>query len=219
MGKTQIFQLDKENKYVKKLIRSFVLIEFYPIITMVIALGVFAVNHLLSIGETFNNAFMVQWIEDNASIVLLIFGGIAIIQMLIGIYRFFKNLKVQNSLIIKEKNYIMIIYRANRINQLLASNESLGALTVDKNLLSGVEMYLKGTTNAKIEKNEIDPLIKEVIDNPKSKYLFYTDCRLLKETRKYYLFNGNNIDYTGQIKNKNFKIDKIYSNIEQLINE
>jgi len=130
----------------------------------------------------------------------------------------------------------MLLYKINEINQLSASAIAVGGLAMDKNSvvnaslskainaspnivsLLGLGMYLAGTATAKVkEKETINPLIKEIVDNPRSKYKFYTDCKLVTETKNYYLFNGTNIDYAGQTKKENFKIYKIYSNIEQLV--
>ena len=130
----------------------------------------------------------------------------------------------------------MLLYKINEINQLAASAIAVGGLAMDKesivnasiskvmkaspNVVSllGLGMYLTGTANANVkEKETIKPLIKEIVDNPRTKYKFYTDCKLIAETKNYYLFNGTNIDYVGQTENENFKIYKIYSNIEQLV--
>ena len=236
MEKTQVFELNQKNEYVKKLRKGFVFLGIYPLITLVILLLFFAVFYLISTAETLNNNDIVEWVGNNAGIVIQIFIGIVIIQVIIGIFRIIKNLKIQNSLIIKEGKDIMLLYKINEINQLAASAMAVGGLAMDKNSivnasiskainaspnivsLLGLGMYLAGTTNAKVkEKETIKPLIKEIVDNPRTKYKFYTDCKLLTETKNYYLFNGTNIDYAGQTKNENFKIYKIYSNIEQLV--
>ena len=236
MEKTQVFELNQKNEYVKKLRKGFVFLGIYPLITLVILLLFFAVFYLISTAETLNNNDIVEWVGNNASIVIQIFIGIVIIEVIIGIFRIIKNLKIQNSLIIKEGKDIMLLYKINEINQLAASAMAVGGLAMDKNSivnasiskainaspnivsLLGLGMYLAGTTNAKVkEKETIKPLIKEIVDNPRTKYKFYTDCKLLTETKNYYLFNGTNIDYAGQTKNENFKIYKIYSNIEQLV--
>ena len=236
MEKTQVFELNQKNEYVKKLRKGFVFLGIYPLITLVILLLFFAVFYLISTSETLNNNDIVEWVGNKAGIVIQIFSGIVIIQVIIGIFRIIKNLKIQNSLIIKEGKDIMLLYKINEINQLAASAMAVGGLAMDKNSivnasiskainaspnivsLLGLGMYLAGTTNAKVkEKETIKPLIKEIVDNPRTKYKFYTDCKLLTETKNYYLFNGTNIDYAGQTKNENFKIYKIYSNIEQVV--
>lgn len=236
MEKTQVFELNQKNEYVKKLKKGFTFLGIYPLITLIILLLFFAVFYLISTAEALNNNDIVKWVGNNAGIVIQIFIGIVIIQVIIGIIRIIKNLKIQNSLIIKEGKDIMVLYKTNEINQLAASAIAVGGLAMDKNSivnasiskainsspnivsLLGLGMYLAGTTNANVkEKKTIKPLIKEIVDNPRTKYKFYTDCKLLTETKKYYLFNGTNIDYAGLTKNENFKIYKIYSNIEQLV--
>ena len=236
MGKTQVFELNQKNEYVKKIKKGFAFLGIYPLITLVILLVFFAVFYLISTAETLKNNHIIEWVGNNAGIVIQIFIGIIIIQVIVGIFRIFKNLKIQNSLIIKEGKDIMLLYKINEINQLAASAIAVGGLAMDKksivntsiskvmkaspNVVSllGLGMYLTGTANAKEkEKETIKPLIKEIVDNPRTKYKFYTDCKLLSETKKYYLFNGTNIDYAGQTKNENFKIHKIYSNIEQIV--
>ena len=236
MEKTQVFELDQKNNYIKKLKKGFTFLGIYPLITLVVLLLFFAGFYLISTSETFNNNNIVEWVGNNAGIVIQIFIGIIIIQVIVGIYRIIKNLKIQNSLVIKEGKDIMLLYKINEINQLAASAIGVGGLAMDKesivntsiskvmkaspNVVSllGLGMYLTGTANAKVKgKETIKPLIKEIVDNPRTKYKFYTDCKLLSETKKYYLFNGTNIDYAGQTKNENFKIYKIYSKIEQLL--
>lgn len=236
MGKTQVFELNQKNEYVKKLKKGFAYLGIYPLITLVILLVFFAVFYLISTAETLKNNDIIKWVGNNAGIVIQIFIGIIIIQVIIGIFRIFKNLKIQNSLVIKEGKDIMLLYKINEINQLAASAMAVGELAMDKssivnasiskvmkaspNVVSllGLGMYLTGTANANVnEKETIKPLIKEIVDNPRTKYKFYTDCKLLTETKNYYLFNGININYAGQTKNENFKIYKIYSNIDKLV--
>ena len=236
MQQTQVFEVDQKNKYIKQGNKIFKSLIISPLITLTIMLIFFIISYLIGTEGGFNNNFIVEWIANNAIIVIRIFIGIVILQMFLGILRIIKNFKIQNSLIIKDGKDIMILYRINTINQSSASLMVTGGLAMDKNSivnaslsniinikpnlvsLLGLSMYLIGRTNAKIEAEEkIQPLIKEIIDNPKSNYKFYTDCKLIKETNKYYLFNGNNINYAGEIKNENFKIHKIYSNIEKLV--
>lgn len=236
MDKTQVFELNQKNKYVKKLSKGFALLGIYPLITIAIMLAFVAVVYLIGTEDSFKNSFIVQWVENNTVTVIRIFIGIVVLQAILGIFRITKNLKIQNSLIIKEGKDIMLLYRINEINQLSASATVMGSLAMDKSSivnaslskvihtspntvsLLGLGMYLVGISTAKVkEKETINPLIKEIVDNPRSKYKFYTDCKLVAETKNYYLFNGTNIDYAGQAKNENFKIYKIYSNIEQLV--
>lgn len=238
MDKTQVFELNQKNKYVKKLSKGFALLGIYPLITMAIMLAFVTVFYLIGTEDSFKNSFIVQWVGNNTVTVIQVFIGIVIIQVVLGIFRIIKNLKIQNSLIIKEGKDIMLLYKINEINQLSASAVVVGGLAMDKssivntslskaisaspNIVSllGLGMYLAGTSTAKVkEKERIKPLIKEIVDDPRSKYRFYTDCKLLTETKKYYLFNGTNINYAGQTKKENFKIYKIYSNIEQLVQE
>lgn len=238
MGKTQVFELNQKNKYVKKLSKGFVLLGIYPLITMAVMLAFITVFYLISTEGSLKNSFIVQWVGNNTITVIQIFIGIVILQVILGIFRVIKNLKIQNSLIIKEGKDIMMLYKINEINQLSASAMAVGGLAMDKNSvvnvslskainaspnivsLLGLGMYLAGTSTAKVkEKETINPLIKEIVDDPRSIYKFYTDCKLIEETKNYYLFNGTNIDYAGKTKNENFKIYKIYSNIEQLAQE
>lgn len=144
-----------------------------------------------------------NWVGSHSLVIVCIYLALVILTVIYGIYQIVRNMTVQNSMIIQEDHNLLILYQFNELNA-----DAAGKVVTGSVLASG-DLHVNQVKN-------IDPNVKKILDDPTSLYDFYTDCEFLKEEKSCYLFHGRKVDYAGHITEKDFKIQKIYSNLNEL---
>ena len=139
--------------------------------------------------------------------------------------------KIGNSFIVVENNDIFIVYCPNFVQifedsldapkmqaaSMLLNDKSnisnaIGAGIAAKTTIDNVKKKNKEELeDSNIANNDID--INRIIDDPLLSYDYYKNVKLIKETSNKYIFTGDKICMDGKIiKNKKFKIPKMYLN-------
>ena len=81
MSKVQVFDLDKNNKRVKRVGRSWKNIVTYPLITSIVLLSIYAIIYVLSTITNFKDNSIINWIGNNGMTLLYVYIVIMAIEL------------------------------------------------------------------------------------------------------------------------------------------
>lgn len=198
----RVFNIAEDNKLYKNLESSrnkgvYFLRDFF-----LVGFGLPSVIYLLADKSPINGIYFYTSF-DYAILIAILY---VVIAYIFNLYKFYKYLNVSNTFITKINDKI-IIYQVIDMRNKGVFTELYGASLINKSK-SFLDSAAQSLSNEVM--NELDLIEKPDIFIKN----IYTNCKFIKEKKKYYVFSG-----VSNGKLTKFKIYKIYENINQITME
>ena len=180
---------------------------------------------LLVLSYVFENVIVVDFDVLIFVYIYLLYVVLVIINSIRRVYRF---RKFCNSYIIfdkEKKDLMMYCLNSFKIGSVKAILGSMAGNAIGGTSGAAIQVA-SAVVNKKEVKNTYSDVkyigipnnltIDNVINDPKTYYEYYKDVKLIRDTKSYYVFMGNEVFADGVEKNVEFKIYKFYYGIDSL---
>lgn len=208
MEKTKKYKLNNNDKKIKLLEKGWGIGYQLPICISGLLLLIF------SIAVVLNQYTDMSIISDNIVPIIYAYLIITVFLFLFGTVLFVINFNIQNSVVFQEENNILILYSLNSIPKEEANRAIIGSIAAQHGSLIGT---IASTSSIHINKKEKKySYIEQIISSPRAKYKYYKNCKIVKEAKSYFILNGDFVNDDDSTYNTNFKLSKMYKNIENI---